>query len=572
MSARERWISLTTSHFELYTDSTEKQALDALQSFEQVRYFFLQNSAAHQAPEGRVRIIAFSSEKEFKPYRINAGAFAYYQQSHERDYIVMQDIEPEHHKAAIHEYTHLIVQHLKLNLPIWLNEGMADLYSSLEPEGNKALVGRPLAAYGVVLNGRPWMDWNVLFAVDHNSPYYNIPDKMAIFYAQSWALTHMLELGPAYSAGYSKFLARVANGTPTPDALQSIYGKSVAQVGEDVRRYVHQSSVRGAVYNVALPKADLDPAISPLLPFDLELALADLLSTRPQTAGQAQERLQVLEQQNPKNLDVEVSMGYLAWQQNKLEDARRHFGLAVEHGLKNPKLIYQYAQLLQPTNPPPDKLETLLSEAIELQPDNLDARLFLAGTALTAHQYAKAYQTLLPVHTVPPDEACRFFTMSAFARTNLKEYAGARESAQKALSYAKTPEERSQIERLLTFLDREDDAAPASSSVATPTSDDKSLDSANGAVPHPHAQLTKVQGITKAFDCLPGGPYRLHVQVGAREMVFAMPRDPRDVVVKDGTNVMTMFSCGPLKPKNVTVSYASPADGSEDGTIAELAF
>jgi hypothetical protein len=37
----------------------------------------------------------------------------------------MQDIAPDHSQAAVHEYTHLVVQHLKLELPIWLNEGMA---------------------------------------------------------------------------------------------------------------------------------------------------------------------------------------------------------------------------------------------------------------------------------------------------------------------------------------------------------------------------------------------------------------------------------------------------------------
>jgi hypothetical protein len=40
-----------------------------------------------------------------------------------------------------------------------------------------------------------WLDWNTLFAVDRESPYYNELDKMSIFYAQSWALTHMLMLG-----------------------------------------------------------------------------------------------------------------------------------------------------------------------------------------------------------------------------------------------------------------------------------------------------------------------------------------------------------------------------------------
>ncbi len=137
LAAHQRWIVVTTSHFEMYTDNSERRAIDALQTFEQVRYFFLKGSTNPQLMDGRVRIVAFSSEKEYGPYRSSAGAFAYYQQSHERDYIVMQDIEPDHSQTAVHEYTHLVVQHLKLELPLWLNEGMADFYSSLEPKGEK---------------------------------------------------------------------------------------------------------------------------------------------------------------------------------------------------------------------------------------------------------------------------------------------------------------------------------------------------------------------------------------------------------------------------------------------------
>ena len=158
VSAAQRWIRVSTPHFEMLTTNNEKQATRALQTFEQVRYFFLKNNGKQQAPDGLVRILAFSSEKEYKPYRMNEGAFAYYLQSRERDYIVMQDIEPEHHQAAVHEYTHLIVQHTKLEWPLWLNEGFADLYSSLEPRGKQAMVGRALPGHVAVLLQRPWMD------------------------------------------------------------------------------------------------------------------------------------------------------------------------------------------------------------------------------------------------------------------------------------------------------------------------------------------------------------------------------------------------------------------------------
>jgi hypothetical protein len=264
----------------MYTTNSEKQAVRALQVFEQVRYFFLQSSKNAQAPEGRVRIIAFSSEKEYKPYRLNGGAFAYYLQSRERDYIVMQDIAAEHHKAAVHEYTHLIVRHLKLDLPVWLNEGLADLYSSLEPHGQQSMVGRPLEGHVFTLLNRPWMDWNVLFAVDQKSPYYNESDKMSIFYAQSWALTHMLYLSPSYGSRFSNFLLAVATGTPTPYAFQKVYGKTIREVAKDASNYIRQSSVHAALYNVTLQKTDLDTQVAELSDFQIGLALADLLGSR----------------------------------------------------------------------------------------------------------------------------------------------------------------------------------------------------------------------------------------------------------------------------------------------------
>src|SRR5579884_3211061 len=79
--AAEHWIRLTTPHFEMYTTNGERQAAAALRQFEQVRYFFMQSSPSKSAPDGTVRIIAFRSEKEYKPYRLNGGSDAYYLRS-----------------------------------------------------------------------------------------------------------------------------------------------------------------------------------------------------------------------------------------------------------------------------------------------------------------------------------------------------------------------------------------------------------------------------------------------------------------------------------------------------------
>ena len=48
----------------------------------------------------------------------------------------------EQNKAtAVHEYTHLLIRHMELKLPVWLNEGIAEVYSTLRPLAGKVAVG-----------------------------------------------------------------------------------------------------------------------------------------------------------------------------------------------------------------------------------------------------------------------------------------------------------------------------------------------------------------------------------------------------------------------------------------------
>ena len=556
----------------MYTTNNEKQAVRALQVFEQVRYFFLQNSKTKQAPEGRVRIIAFSSEKDYKPYRMNSGAFAYYLPSRERDYIVMQDIEADHHQAAVHEYTHLIVQHDKLQLPIWLNEGLADLYSSLEPHGTQAMVGRALAPRMATLMQQRWMDWNTLFTVGHDSPYYNESSKMSIFYAQSWALTHMLALSPSYMPRFSQFLLTVANGTPTQVSLQKVYGKAVPEVGKDVEAYVRQTSLRAVLFNFPLNQADLNPQVAPLSDFQRDLALADLLASRKDTQSEAQSRLLRLSQQNPQNTKVEESLGYLAWQQDNLPEARKHFLLAVERGSKNIRMIYDLAELEQAGGAAPQTVIDLLQKAIALQPDHNEARIFVAELEAGRGHYGAALAAIAPVRTVQPEQAFRFFLITAYIRANLRDFNGAKTAGEKALPYAKTEAQREQAEQLLRSL------APAAHAAITAESDTKEkaqLTKGDSAPSGPAPVILKrsqglphVSGKAKAFECEKGS-FRLRLQVGDREMLFGMV-DLQDILVRNVKDLE--WSCGPLSGQNITVVYQPSATAKLDGIVSELIF
>jgi len=73
---------------------------------------------------GRSTIIAFRDELEYTPYRFMPAWFAYYMPVPGHDFIVIQDLLPEHYPKILHEYTHLVINQAGMKLPLWLNEGL----------------------------------------------------------------------------------------------------------------------------------------------------------------------------------------------------------------------------------------------------------------------------------------------------------------------------------------------------------------------------------------------------------------------------------------------------------------
>jgi len=163
-TAAEQWLKLTSSHFELYTTAGEKKGREAILFFEQVRDFFGKARAyAKPVTDAPVRIIAFRSDKDYKPYRISESADAFYLDGYDRDYIVMRNITEESYPLTVHEFTHLLVKHAGIEVPIWFNEGLADVYS--KPLGKKVLIGSLIPGRSYSLQQSKWIPLDELPSV-----------------------------------------------------------------------------------------------------------------------------------------------------------------------------------------------------------------------------------------------------------------------------------------------------------------------------------------------------------------------------------------------------------------------
>lgn len=575
LPAAQHWVSLTTPHFEMYTTNSPGSGARALQIFERVRSFFLEASPSKQAPDTPVRIIAFRSEKEFTPYRPNGGALAYYQRSRKRDYIVIQDLSTENYRTAVHEYTHLIVEHAGMKLPIWLNEGLADLYSSLEPRGDQTMVGRPLEGNLQVLAQQKWLDLNLLTSVQQNSPYYNERDKMAIFYAQSWALTHMLVLGKDYHAGFSRFVASVSAGNSAEASFASVYGKTLGQVRADLNRYFQQTTVQVSLFDIKMEKINLQPLVADLTPLSIELALTDLLASQPSKAGEAKRRLDGLAAEYPENAEIEESLGYFTWQAGDSKAAAAHFGNAAAKGIDDPEMLYHYATLIGQQQ---DKLElsiAALRKALTLKPEYREARYYLGLQELSAHHYGVAFSTLTSLKTIQPSEAFTVYSALAYCNLQLKNPEQARILGKRAKEYAGTLSEQQRASEFLEYLDRLENynktpaGAPAARSAAT-----SQIDETPQPLRRPtmvsHQALERIAGKAEALECR-GSLLRLRIEVEKQQMVFAI-RDPKKIVVRNTKDGYVDFACGPMRPVSVTVLFTPDKTGATTGQVQELEF
>jgi len=436
-AAAEQWLKLKSSHFELYTTAGEKKGREAILYFEQVQDFFsrARSSNAKLISDASIRIVAFRSENEFKPYRINESATAYYLNGYDRDYIVMGNITQKNYPGAVHEFTHLLLKHAGIEVPIWFNEGLAELYSTLKPLGNKVTIGQVIPGRYYFLQENNWLTLEAITTVDRNSPLYNERDRAGMFYCESWALVHMLNLSAPYRPNFNKFLMALASGLPAAAAFSQVYEKTLDEVQKDLQDYMKGTHFNAMVFDIKLEKSAEQPEAQPATPLDSGVVLADLLGLTGKRE-EAKERYESLAKKFPKSWEAEAGLAELALSGRRADEACRHFSRAVELGSKNPQLYYHYSLAVRAAGQPDTAAIPLLKKAVALNPEFMEARQFLAFCLLQDGKYQDAIDNFKQVKHIKAEQAFSYYHALSYAYYKLAKWDDAQNAADAARKYA----------------------------------------------------------------------------------------------------------------------------------------
>jgi Flp pilus assembly protein TadD len=434
------WQRVQTPQIEILTDSGEKVGLATLLRLEQIRGVFA-------TPDPRpfaLRVFLFNSEKEFRDYADNSTTAGFYQSSVERDFIVLH-AGAGLTRAAAHEYVHLIMDRGSGSLPLWFEEGTAELYSNLEFQRGRLLAGEPIREHLTKLATEKWLTAGELIGANKVSALYNERTLSGVFYAESWALVHMLNLAPGWREKIPRFAELLASGRDGNDAFPEVFGKSIDQALTELHGYM--SHLRVAALDAPPLAKEETVTVDSLSPMDGTLARADL-ALQVQHVELARRLFQEAQKTAPDSAAAEAGLGALALAEDRREEARLHLERAIARGSRDGATFFQLAMLKREQGAPVDDL---LRRVIKLDPNFGQAHFLLGVEASDAGDYEEAIEHLQAATRAMPRKSYAWHAL-AYAQTKLGRIGEARASVSRALRTADTVQEEQMAEALLSSL------------------------------------------------------------------------------------------------------------------------
>jgi len=330
-AADGRWMLVRTPDLTVVGDQPAETLRDIAARLERFRFSVsgLIPSADRPLPVPAV-VFVFGTRKAMQPFLPltkngrPAPLGGYFQRDADINYIALAlEGFDQSLPVVFHEYTHLLVRNAVRSVPIWLNEGLAEYYSTftVTPDAATAESGRPIVAHVRLLRER-YMPIADLIAVDAGSELYDESARRSIFYAESWALTHYLMVevpeGPAH---INQYVADIARGRRPADAFFDAFGATPDKFDEQLRQYVAHPTFRWRNINLRdRSETEIDDQGRTLSAGEADAWLGDL-QRRIHRTRDAGNRIESAVRADDKAAITHLALGLLRIEEGRISEA-----------------------------------------------------------------------------------------------------------------------------------------------------------------------------------------------------------------------------------------------------------
>jgi len=587
LRAAEQWSEVRSAHFTVLTDANEKQGRQIATQFERMRWMFQTLfPKVNVDPANPIVVLAAKNDKSFSALEpsvyLAKGQIkldGLFMKGPDTNYMLLRlDASEQHPYATIyHEYTHLQFAAASEWMPLWLNEGFAEFVQNTDIRDKDVHLGEPSVDDILYLRQNRIIPLPVLFAVDHNSPYYHDEQKGSVFYAESWALTHYLEVTDheKKTSRLGDYMHLVSQQVAPVAAAEKAFG-DLKQLQKDLESYIRAGDYKQFVLSSAAAPIDESAyKVRALTPAESDAARADFLVDVDRIPD-ARALAEGLLKQDAKNPLAFETLGHIAYREHDAGAARQQFEQAVKLGSRSYLAHYYFAMFsMGQGGEPGPEVEESLRAALRLRPNFAPACDLLAEVlAMRREKLDEAH--MLNVQAIQLDPSNVTYRVNAASvLMSMERYADAQAVLSIAAKLATNSGERALVQGRIDDIARiqsmraEAAAHPNEGQVEV-------LVGVVGALPkHPTEPPTGAkhfaEGVIREVTCDYPALLQFRVQ-GAKKTVAVYSNDYFKIALtaQGFTPQGDMNPCKDFEGMKARVEYAESSDKTVDGQVTAV--
>jgi hypothetical protein len=444
-----KWSYYQSPNFELYSCRNDTISRDILEQMELLRALFIDTFKMPVRLPQPVTIFCFGSEKDFEGYVAENRKGVKYEgfclAMPDRTVITLSsDWTPSAASQVVfHEYVHVLFHMAEKSPPPWFNEGVAELYSTIDVQKKWVSFGKPIPERVMHLRQTRLLPLERLFAVSYEDSLWRDDEQVALFYSESWAFLHYLQFGenriPTDKLGLFLKVAESPVSQEKPDQFRTFtretLGEDYAGLEQSLDAYLRVGSFLGRrVARPAIPDKETY-RVRPATADEMAVRLAEL-SLR--FTGSAAADL-VIRDRLMRAPDARLNelLGAKALQANDADAARERLLAAFEQGSTNVAVYRELGRLesnlvfnrfdLDYRLPAEraERFRQLLGKSLEAAPEQSAGYEMLAWVEATAQKPDVRNVNLVQKHFSTLNDKPRTLLALAMVRLRLGDSAGA---------------------------------------------------------------------------------------------------------------------------------------------------
>jgi tetratricopeptide (TPR) repeat protein len=466
------WTKLSAPRFDLYSDASPERTQQVARHLQMLEDAYAALDAVHSSSpvsgqiNARTQVLFFANQAGYLPLQIASQAPAFFQYGRGRDVVVAHDLGELALEVLAHEYFHVYAHRQGIILPEWLEEGLAEYYSTLRVEDDRAIVGLPLhradSQYREI--------WSVreLFPITEADVSRMTPAAKERFYRRSWLLTHLLRSTVPWRDGFPRLLERIQQAS-TEAALAEVYGPAIDRLDSLIysyrpqpeaspawtvsRRQAREPESQGA--GIRFQPVDLAPWEVPLLQADVFAILG-----RQDVAATAYERLS---REFPAVPEILEAQGQLALERFDLKAAEAFFEEAAKRSSSSAEVYHRLATLRCGMQSEEAGCLDWIDRALELSaagsrhPVGREALLYAVDFALNVQDFPRALRYLARLQPQTDQDRFQAAIKTAYAQYQLEEFDAARATLAAAEALPQEGRQRKEIADLRRAIDQREE-------------------------------------------------------------------------------------------------------------------